>query len=65
MPALDRDWTVIMKKELGEEYLSDKTHFLEYTEEVLLDELKKSGFKILDLKNKWGEYYLVANHSQN
>ena len=64
VPALDRDWTVIMKKNLGEEYLSDKTHFLEYTEEILIDELSNSGFRILDLKSKWGEYYVVATHKE-
>ena len=53
-----------MKKNLGEEYLSDETHFLEYTEEILIDELSNSGFRILDLKSKWGEYYVVATHKE-
>lgn len=60
VPSFERDWRVPLKKELNVDYRLDSTHFIEYTEEILVDELKKSNLKILQLKKVWGEIWLSA-----
>ena len=60
VPCFERDWRVPLKKELNVDYRLDSTHFIEYTEEMLVNELKKSNLKILQLKKVWGEIWLSA-----
>lgn len=57
VPAFDRWWWIPYKKEIGVEWRSDVTHFIEYTEEGLKEELKEADFKILSLEKMWGEIY--------
>jgi len=57
VPAIDRDWSVPYRKEIGMEWRCDETHFIEYTDEDLLEELRSSGWKLVDYKRKWGEIY--------
>jgi len=60
VPALDREWIVVYKKELGIEYRLDNTHFIEYTFEQFERELEESGVKILSHQVKFGEIYAVC-----
>jgi hypothetical protein len=43
IPVENRDWLTIYKKENGYKYMLDPTHFIEYTEETLSQELNKAG----------------------
>jgi len=58
VPAFDRWWWIPYKKEIGVEWRSDASHFIEYTEEGLRQELKEADFKILSLEKMWGEIYV-------
>jgi len=60
VPMLKRDWITLYKKELGVEYRLDKTHFIEYTLEDLIKELKMAGFELEYYRIKYGEIYGVA-----
>ncbi len=60
VPVFDRDWRVPLKKELQIDYKLDSTHFIEYTDQIFLNELKLSNIKVLDFKRIWGEIWLVG-----
>lgn len=60
VPLFERDWRVPLKKELGIDYRLDPTHFIEYTKESFLDELKHAGLKTLKIEYRWSEIWCVA-----
>ena len=62
VPMVNRDWSVMMKKELGMQYFSDPTHCIEYTEESFIEEMNNASLKVIHLEIKWGEIWaeLVA-----
>jgi len=60
VPALDRDWRVPWKQELGVEWRLDETHETEYSRSQLLAELADAGLVAQDLIANWGEYWLRA-----
>jgi 2-polyprenyl-3-methyl-5-hydroxy-6-metoxy-1,4-benzoquinol methylase len=60
VPMLNRSWIDIYKKELGLEYLLDKTHFIEYTFEGFKEELNKAGLSVLDYSIQFGEIWAVV-----
>jgi 2-polyprenyl-3-methyl-5-hydroxy-6-metoxy-1,4-benzoquinol methylase len=60
VPALDRDWRVPLRKELGLAHFSDKTHLTEYTQASLLAELAAAGLTVTHLQANWGEYWAEA-----
>jgi hypothetical protein len=60
VPALDREWRVPWKKELGVEWRLDVTHETEYTQAQLEDELKRAGLRGTEWVIRWGEYYVAA-----
>ncbi|CAG1001481.1 Demethylrebeccamycin-D-glucose O-methyltransferase [Phycisphaerales bacterium] len=60
VPALDRDWRVPYKRELGVEWRLDDTHETEYTRQQLSAELAAAGLAAHDLQCVWGEYWLEA-----
>ncbi|MCD4832066.1 MAG: class I SAM-dependent methyltransferase [Anaerohalosphaeraceae bacterium] len=62
VPAVDRDWLVAYKKQLGVEWRLDKTHFTEYTIETLASELAAAGLKILESETHFGEIYVICEH---
>ena len=57
VPDLERDWSIPFKKEMGIYYFSDKTHFIEHTEEEFREEIKKAGLKIKSLTKNWSEIW--------
>jgi len=61
VPALDRDWISLYKKEMGVEWRLDNTHYTEYTLDQLHSEFAQSGLKIAKLNIRFGEYWVVAN----
>lgn len=60
VPALERDWLSVYKKEIGIEYRLDRTHAIEHTRQQILDELVEAGLQIESLETRFGEYYLVC-----
>ena len=60
VPALERDWLSVYKKEMGVDYRLDRTHVVEHTHQQLLDELAQAGLQIESLETRYGEYYLVC-----
>ena len=57
VPDLERDWSIPFKKEIGLNYFSDKTHFIEHTENEFRDEMKKANLKIKSLTKNWSEIW--------
>jgi len=59
VPMFDRDWLTLYKKEKGVEWRLDQTHFIEYTDEILTQELSMGGWKIQENKVCFGETWAV------
>lgn len=57
VPMINRDWTAMYKKLHGYEYRLDDTHFIEYTLDILLDELKEAGWSLDYYQINWGEIW--------
>lgn len=60
VPAINRDWITLYKKELGVEWRLDKTHYVEYTLENLRDELEKVGLNLEKYSIQFGEIWAVV-----
>ena len=60
VPMSTRHWHVPLRRELGLPWMSDSTHYTEYTEESLQVELAEADLKILELRAEWGELYVSA-----
>ena len=60
VPALDREWPVLMKKELGIEYRLDRTHYTEYTNKEIYSVLAYAGLEISTIERSFGEIYIVC-----
>ncbi|MEW6068413.1 MAG: class I SAM-dependent methyltransferase [Nitrospirota bacterium] len=57
VPMINRDWVVLYKKELGLPYMSDPTHYTEYTLESFIDELSEAGLKVKNYTVQFGEIW--------
>lgn len=60
VPLVTRDWLAVYKKEHGYKYKLSSDHKIEYTEEILQDELAQSGWKIESLQIRFGEVWAVV-----
>jgi SAM-dependent methyltransferase len=60
VPAIDRDWIVLYKKEMGIEYRSDRTHYTEFTAAQLQEELTQTGITARKVEVRFGEIYAVC-----
>jgi SAM-dependent methyltransferase len=60
VPALDRDWQVEVRRELGLTSYTDPTHFTEYTQESFRDELSQAGLRITHLQVAYSEIWAEA-----
>jgi hypothetical protein len=63
VPLLERDWTIPLRRELGLEWLSDATHFTEYTVPQFESELAAAGLEMVDLQLRWSEIWAEAKRS--
>jgi 2-polyprenyl-3-methyl-5-hydroxy-6-metoxy-1,4-benzoquinol methylase len=61
VPMINRDWITLYKRELGVEWRSDKTHYVEYTLETLKEELEKAGLNLESYSIQFGEIWAVVN----
>lgn len=57
VPMFNRDWRVPLRKELEIAYFSDETHFVEYTEETFMAEMKTAGLVVPHMQICWGEIW--------
>jgi 2-polyprenyl-3-methyl-5-hydroxy-6-metoxy-1,4-benzoquinol methylase len=64
VPALNRSWQVPLKKELGIDYMLDDTHYIEYTQEELEQEIKSAGLNIVSQQSNWGEFWVILETSR-
>ncbi|MCF7866684.1 class I SAM-dependent methyltransferase [Candidatus Woesearchaeota archaeon] len=60
VPLITRSWLPPYLKSIKKEYRLDPTHFVEYTEDQIEEEIKKAGLKIKGQYVKWGEWYGVC-----
>lgn len=60
VPMLNRDWVVLYKKELGLSYKSDSSHYIEYTSDLISQELLIVDLKIQKSLVLFGEFLIVA-----
>ena len=60
VPVLERDWVVLLRKELDLPYFADPSHFTEYSAEQLESELGAAGLTLTELQHRWGELWTVA-----
>ena len=60
VPQLDREWTVLYKKQLGLDSRLDKTHYTEYTLEQFKNELALAGIETKKTVISFGEIYAVC-----
>ena len=58
VPRVDRDWSVPFRKELGVFYYLDRTHYVEYTEETLRQELVEANMEIVAIESQWSEFWV-------
>ncbi len=58
VPAMDRDWWPYYRRQIGLEWRSDTTHFIEYDEAGLRQELAAADWQIDFMERRWGEFYL-------
>lgn len=64
VPMINRNWVIPLRKELGMSYLSDPTHFLEYTRDGLEAELTGAGLVVESIETVWGEFWVQARPRQ-
>jgi 2-polyprenyl-3-methyl-5-hydroxy-6-metoxy-1,4-benzoquinol methylase len=55
VPLLDRDWVVYLKREVGIPYLSDATHYVEYTVDSFSKEMAACNLQIQNMETSFGE----------
>jgi len=60
VPSIERDWTVPLRRELGLPYFSDLEHEVEYTADLLREELREAGWEMGDPTFAWGEIWAEA-----
>jgi SAM-dependent methyltransferase len=60
VPVLERDWAVGLRRELGLFHYSDPTHHTEYDRPLLLGELSAAGLRAVEVEQRWGELWAVA-----
>ena len=60
VPLFERDWRFPLMKELGIDYRSHPTHYIEYKQEEFFEELEEAGLKAENFEIRWGELWAVV-----
>lgn len=60
VPLASRTWVALYLRDNGFEYRLDQTHFTEYTEDEITEELHQGGWEIEETKVQFGEFYAVC-----
>jgi len=61
VPLVTRDWLTVYKKENNYKYMLDNTHFIEYTINILQNELSQAGWELDKYSVQFGELWGVLN----
>ncbi len=61
VPVFERHWHLPMRQELGIDYFSDSTHYIEHTVREFDDEAARSGLSIVSKTLAWGEIWAVCS----
>ena len=64
VPSFERNWETAMRKELGINFFSDTTHFIEHTIEEFKKEMNGAGLRIDDIEIIWGEIWAKCTPQQ-
>ena len=64
VPMINRDWITLYKKELNIDYRLDQTHYVEYTIDSFLEELKKAKLVMEDFSIQFGEIWAVVSYDK-
>lgn len=57
VPMITRGWLPLYKKELGMEYRLDSSHYIEYSVDSFMKEMKDAGLKIISYSIQFGEIW--------
>lgn len=57
VPIFERHWSIPLQEELGLDYRLDKTHCIEYRQEVFAQEIADAGLYIRHSQINWGEIW--------
>lgn len=60
VPLITRDWLAVFKRDNGFKYKLSTDHKIEYTEEILREELAAAGWKIEKYSVNFGEVWAVV-----
>ncbi len=60
VPLFERHWHLPLRKELGLDYRSDPTHFIEHSLSEFADEITAAGLLIREKVTMWGEIWAVV-----
>lgn len=63
VPAVDRDWMIPYRQELGLRWKLHVDHEIEYTVDTLTDELTRAGFAVTSCFSKYGAIHAVADRT--
>ena len=64
VPMATRDWVTILKKQMNINYFLDPTHYTEYSEKELKEEIERSGLKIKSWDIKFGESFIECTTNE-
>ncbi|HBG27234.1 MAG: hypothetical protein A2Y10_12460 [Planctomycetes bacterium GWF2_41_51] len=60
VPAIERDWISVYKKQKGVKWKLDNSHDTEYTLEQFYDEMNKANLRVIDCRLRFGEIYSIC-----
>jgi SAM-dependent methyltransferase len=60
VPVYERDWTVPLRHEVGLLAYWDRDHTIEYVPETFIAELAGAGLHVVELEQRWGEIWALA-----
>ena len=57
VPLFERHWHVPFRRELGVNYFSDSTHYIEHSFAEFSDEIRRAGLTVVAQQSIWGEIW--------
>ena len=60
VPLFERNWQIPMRRELGVNYFSDRTHHIEHRLDEFDQEIAAAGLKIRERLTPWGEIWATC-----
>ena len=63
VPAIDREWIVLYKKEMGLDHRLDPAHHVEYTLDQLKEELSRANISVSRVDRRFGEIFALCEFS--